>query len=324
MSLRWLKLDEKRLSQQWIFRLAIAIPFGISLLLCIPLWFETTFDFSSAGYAKFLSIFSLPIGVLSLSIPLVAIVAHIHRTIQTEVEIELINQKNVSERFHSHQKYVTESLSFIKGNKIQIRGYDIKLEISDPYSLYRDFFPNSSPDNGIILDTKESYALNIIVSLSDINKNLEKTYDYINKNKEVNVNILAMNLLEVILDMSNIKRFLSINKTEIELIRKNKEILFLEDNRKYNFSTYFFSEKELKSYLEEIRSISYRVLYLLDIENNEYYTHINRYIVEDEHNYFSMVFEKMKDTGQSRARFVFGESAFTPEKFEKFNSFLSE
>ncbi|MEQ9744908.1 hypothetical protein ABRQ05_11425 [Pectobacterium actinidiae] len=322
MSFSWLRLDEKKLSQQWIFRLAIAIPFTISFLLCIPLWFETTFDFSSTGYAKFLSIFSLPIGVLSLSIPLVAIVAHIHRTIQTEKQIELVNEKNTSDRFYSHHKYITETFSLIKSNKIKLRDIEIILEISNPYSLYRDFFPGSSPMSGVDLYSKDNYSLEITTPLMSINNVIKETQKHTRDNGHsiLYINKLAINLMTILFDISQLQRSLGIKKTEIELTKQYKEILFSEGGIKYKITTYFINENELKNYLQELYYIIIKVLSLLDIQNKDYYTYLTQYVTKDNNNYFFNVFRQMKKTESSQPGFSFGKNAYTEDEFKEFSS----
>ncbi|MBN7768238.1 hypothetical protein JYP33_21070, partial [Pectobacterium brasiliense] len=146
-----LSLNEKRLSNQWLFWFFIVTPLIFSIALCIPLWKETSFNFSSTGYTNFLSMFSLPIGVLSLSIPLVAIVAHIHRTIQTEVQIQESRGKNLSDTFYSHHKYHIEEFSKIHPLKIEFTLHHPKKEIKEyeseikkPIKLYYSLFENSS------------------------------------------------------------------------------------------------------------------------------------------------------------------------------------
>lgn len=90
---KFLQLNERKLSEQWMFWLSISIPLALSITLSIPLWLQTKINISPEGYDNFLRIFKLPIGVLSLSIPLVAIVAHIHRTIQTAEQIQTTRRK---------------------------------------------------------------------------------------------------------------------------------------------------------------------------------------------------------------------------------------
>ncbi|TAJ02708.1 hypothetical protein [Pectobacterium versatile] len=315
MSLRWLKLDEKRLSQQWVFRLAIAIPFAISLLLCIPLWFETTFDFSSAGYAKFLSMFSLPIGVLSLSIPLVAIVAHIHRTIQTEKQIELTDKKNISDRFYSHYKYITESLSSIESNNIKISGDTSKIKISNFNYLYRCFFPHSSPENGVVIDRKLNYAKEIFHSFNEIDKNLNKL-----ENEKPKENVI---LFEIIIEIISLSRVLDFNIHEIVSGKNNRKLLFIENNVKFKISTCFLDEDELKNYLMGLYSMSINIMNLLDIKF-DYYTHLSSYALNSKKYYFSSSFKKMKKTNEIFNSFNIGEHAFTSDEFDDFNSYFTQ
>lgn len=77
--MKFLEFSDGSLTQQWPFRLALGIPVFCALILCFPLWFNPsiTFNLTPEGYSNFLELFKFPIGVLSLSIPLVAIVAHI-------------------------------------------------------------------------------------------------------------------------------------------------------------------------------------------------------------------------------------------------------
>ncbi|MDY4326471.1 hypothetical protein SOV88_19620 [Pectobacterium brasiliense] len=227
-NLKFLELNEKRLSQQWVFRLAIAIPFTISFFLCIPLWFETTFDFSSTGYAKFLSMFSLPIGVLSLSIPLVAIVAHIHRTIQTEVQIQESRGKNIPDSFFSHHKYFMEAFSKIPPFSIKINTSpnrkvidEYKSEIKSPIKLYYSLFKNSSYTNGI----------NNISFLEEINKIKEKI-------KEINTN-LDKEIIELksIHEIKNIANEIKKIKYRYRMCRKkhaNRSICNDEETQRKN------------------------------------------------------------------------------------------
>lgn len=98
---RFFEFSDASLSKQHLFKLAILGPFFLAIIFCFPLWIDCsiTINFSSGGYEKFLSLFKLPLGIWSLSIPLVAIVAHIHRTIQTASQIEATKKKNLIDGF---------------------------------------------------------------------------------------------------------------------------------------------------------------------------------------------------------------------------------
>ncbi|HGJ0772413.1 TPA: hypothetical protein ACJWBW_004534, partial [Salmonella enterica subsp. enterica serovar Concord] len=74
-------------------------------------WMGHSPQFDADGFSNFIEISKLPIALLSLSIPFVAIVANIHRTIQTEnqirktqQQIDLVTEKNRSDAYYAHLK----------------------------------------------------------------------------------------------------------------------------------------------------------------------------------------------------------------------------
>ncbi|WBF43972.1 hypothetical protein [Serratia rubidaea] len=149
INFKLLQLDERKLSEQWMFWLSILTPLFLSILLSIPLWLQTKIKLSAEGYDNFLQTFKLPIGVLSLSIPLVAIVAHIHRTIQTAEQIQTTRKKNAADSFFSHHKFMIEAFGKIATKDIEISNSPFEYKIGDSYQLYDIFFTHSSYDNGI-------------------------------------------------------------------------------------------------------------------------------------------------------------------------------
>ncbi|HHU0742621.1 TPA: hypothetical protein ACT915_000140 [Serratia marcescens] len=149
INFKFLQLNERKLSEQWMFWLSILIPLALSITLSIPLWLQTKINISAEGYDNFLRIFKLPIGVLSLSIPLVAIVAHIHRTIQTAEQIQTTRRKNAADSFFSHHKFMIEALGKVATKDIALSNCPVEYKIGDPYQLYDNFFTHSSYENGI-------------------------------------------------------------------------------------------------------------------------------------------------------------------------------
>lgn len=149
INFKFLQLNERKLSEQWMFWLSISIPLALSITLSIPLWLQTKINISAEGYDNFLQIFKLPIGVLSLSIPLVAIVAHIHRTIQTAEQIQTTRRKNAADSFFSHHKFMIEALGKVATKDIALSNCPVEYKIGDPYQLYDNFFTHSSYENGI-------------------------------------------------------------------------------------------------------------------------------------------------------------------------------
>lgn len=102
-----------------------------------------------AGYDDFLNTFKLPIGVWSLSIPLVAIVAHMHRTLQTASQLDITRRKNTSDSFFSHHKYITEALAKFPTYVLPGHTGNIEKKITDPYKLYNNLFENASYETGV-------------------------------------------------------------------------------------------------------------------------------------------------------------------------------
>ncbi|CAI0768873.1 Uncharacterised protein [Serratia fonticola] len=204
LTLKFLQLDDRKLSEQWLFRLSILIPLSISILLCIPLWFKTEWDFSAKGYDAFLNLYKLPIGVLSLSIPFVAIVAHIHRTIQTSEQISTTRRKNAADSFFAHHKFMIEAINKIS-EKNMSRFLNYKYKIEDPYHLYDNFFKNSSYEKGIdssninsLVDKIENEVENIKASLCIAKEEMD--------NKHLKITLLA----EIMRAVKEIESILSI------------------------------------------------------------------------------------------------------------------
>ncbi|MEK8893921.1 hypothetical protein ACXYUH_09295 [Escherichia coli] len=83
----YFEMTEERLTKQNLFKQSIRIPIISSLYFGIFSWMGHSPQFDADGFSNFIEISKLPIALLSLSIPFVAIVANIHRTIQTENQI---------------------------------------------------------------------------------------------------------------------------------------------------------------------------------------------------------------------------------------------
>ncbi len=170
--MKFLEFSDGSLTQQWPFRLALGIPVFCALILCFPLWFNPsiTFNLTPEGYSNFLELFKFPIGVLSLSIPLVAIVAHIQRTIQTSSQIEATKKKNISDSFFSHHKFITEALGKLPSMKAKAGGENFEYKINDPYLVYNYLFEKSSYQAGIITDELTSKEMFIGSKIEEISK----------------------------------------------------------------------------------------------------------------------------------------------------------
>lgn len=84
-----------------------------------------------------------------MSIPFLAVINNIHRTIQTDVQIKEAKKKNLSDLFYSHQKNSIEYFAtHIKHSlKVGVRQhiYEERLiKVKHSYKLYQRMFSNSS------------------------------------------------------------------------------------------------------------------------------------------------------------------------------------
>ncbi|HHN8431879.1 TPA: hypothetical protein ACRRXA_001908 [Morganella morganii] len=160
--LKYFEMNEKPLTSQTLFWLAIIIPFASFCYFGYFSWYGKPFLFNAEGFERFIKISALPLGLLSLSIPFSAIVNNIHRTIQTNAQINSVNIKNNSDIYYSHRKNTMDYFNALgkidvefhtsfKDNYVKNR-MDIKLSmrIDDSFKLYHTLFPYSHPHNCIL------------------------------------------------------------------------------------------------------------------------------------------------------------------------------
>ena len=100
-----LTLDEERgLAEQGLLWVSIISPFLYFIALGVIVWRGHSISLTSDGLRMFFSISTLPLGALSLSLPLSVLVSRLHATKQTAKQIKITNQKNNIDLFHSHRK----------------------------------------------------------------------------------------------------------------------------------------------------------------------------------------------------------------------------
>jgi hypothetical protein len=100
-----LTLDEERgLAEQGLLWVSIISPFLYFIALGVIAWKGYSISLTGDGLKVFFSISTLPLGALSLSLPLSVLVSRLHATKQTAKQIKITNQKNNIDLFHSHRK----------------------------------------------------------------------------------------------------------------------------------------------------------------------------------------------------------------------------
>lgn len=166
---QWFKLDDRQLLKQPLFIIATAYPVYLFMLFGAWSWKGYSLDLSSVGYSLFLEISKFPLIILASSVPLGAIVNNVHRTIQTEKQIDDAGIKNRNDIYYGHVKFILDQFDKIKGKQIE-RRYDLvepvvgsseKSEVKtkefmvvacifirQPMDLYRKIYKCSRPEAG--------------------------------------------------------------------------------------------------------------------------------------------------------------------------------
>ncbi|WP_258089957.1 hypothetical protein [Serratia liquefaciens] len=259
INFEFLQLNERKLSEQWMFWLSILTPLSLSILLSIPLWLQTKINISAEGYDNFLQTFKLPIGVLSLSIPLVAIVAHIHRTIQTAEQIQTTRKKNAADSFFSHHKFMIEAFGKIASKDINISMQPIEYKIGDPYQLYDNLFKNSSYEHGINPSNLFSITSEIENEINKIDASIIKSRDILD-NKFEKIGLLR----EISDSIINIENKLTLT---VPKFKSNGLVMDKQNGVTIMLVTDYLYEDELK---DRLQSLIYFTKKIFQIINHHY------------------------------------------------------
>jgi len=153
---KWYMLNHENLFSQKLFWIAILTPTLSFIYFGFFSWLGHTPQLNSEGMSNFLSISKLPLLILASVVPLGVIVSNLHRTYQMEAQIKNAEIKNNMDAFYAHYKYHTETLAKICSDKklthLKHNNFDelntLKITIRKPHSVYKLFFPASSPING--------------------------------------------------------------------------------------------------------------------------------------------------------------------------------
>ncbi|AZR41791.1 hypothetical protein [Marinobacter salarius] len=132
------------------FRAAIVVPLTLAAIVA---WIFTSdsklfWSFTPAGMNHFLNLFKLPIGIASLALPITAVVAANHRSMQTAKQIQEQNSQNIFSNHLEHRRFFG---TFIEERK-PFGNENIEVAV-----LYERLFPQASegnlkPDNPLLDD----------------------------------------------------------------------------------------------------------------------------------------------------------------------------
>lgn len=252
----WYKLTYSSLTSQWLFRGAIFVPLLSFIYFGIFAWKGHSIDMSSEGLNRFIIISKLPLGLLSLSIPFVAIVTSVHRSIQTakqisstNTQIELIKKKNALDELFSREKNFVDKCLYIEK---QVGDVDIKLKdcvstfkfnISAPHALFHKVY-NTTPNNGdITYDLTGFVSGSILVEFSTIEENLKLHYECIEKKDGMGVDDELSRLFVIVRALCRSFDLLSISTCQLPY--------YYIKGINNSFQIFMSTEEELKIWLRK-------------------------------------------------------------------------
>ena len=249
------------------------IPFIFIFYFGIFSWWGKSPVLSAHGYARFYEISKFPLLLLASSAPLGAIVNNIHRTIQTEKQIEEARRKSLSDSYYSHFKHVVDYFTSLPPKKINLdvtyhNKFNQEFKISYPIHLYKFIYNNNSPDSGT-LKTNDSYMRKLSDTLINIVDELEK-----------------ITPPRCIKDNNLLQEAQSLNKIEDNIIKLHKMMCIDIPSQNYHFyhqnqtnefllRTNFGSSKELAARIEVIYQ------YIINVHEITVYFDFNDLLKED-------------------------------------------
>lgn len=112
----------------------VFISFAIIVALIVGINSQITPDYSYAGFNHALVVFRVPLAILALIIPIVALLAANHRSEQTKEQIRVANEQNSFSNYYKHMEEFEKYLN---------KTWNSKLHTSSPRKLHKALFPNA-------------------------------------------------------------------------------------------------------------------------------------------------------------------------------------
>lgn len=265
------KLDHKSLLAQPLFWISIGVPLASCLFLGSLIWMDKfhSFSLTSHGYQRFIEISKLPLLVLAAAVPLASIVNNLHRTIQTEKQIDESEKKNKTDGYYAHVKFQTDYLKSlpeteVKTNILQENGKlttESKIvKITYPLSLYKKLYPKCNPVNGVEYEADKNHTKLILKSWVNINcllSDLNKNRNLIIHNNIEDLNILLELWYKIEIEIINLCN-------NLEIIYPTYQNVFAIHYYDSKLITSIASYKEMFKILEAIEDIS---IGIIDVAN---------------------------------------------------------
>ncbi|MCP2230174.1 hypothetical protein [Erwinia aphidicola] len=223
--------------------MAILIPALSFLAYGAWAWWGHSPDLSENGFEVFYNISKVPLLFLATSVPLASIVNNIHRTIQTEKQINESEKKNLSDSYYTHLKHTLDMLESIEYRELALEektsGRKFKLQINNPVSLYKKIFNRSSYLNGAVYIPDELLTRTIEQAWADINKGLKNSNRILGKSTQTTktdifrqfINIYRIERsFEVISQTLNINNNKNFSRPYFKIAELSYEGIFFDDN----------------------------------------------------------------------------------------------
>lgn len=160
-------LDADRgLAEQGYLWLSIVTPIIYFIAFGSFAWSDYSLSLTSEGFRTFIEISALPLALLSLAIPTTILIARVHATHQTSVQIATTRHKNNIDAYYAHRKAMFEYFGSLKKTK-----YPGGIE-GDFYAhprLHLRFFVDRGPTNGTpeVNTKKFEEAINTLAEIQD-------------------------------------------------------------------------------------------------------------------------------------------------------------
>lgn len=262
----WLKLDHRSLFYQKLFWFSILIPFCSFLYYGYFSWRGHTPDLSASGYEVFYNISKLPLLFLAASVPLASIINNIHRTIQTEKQINEAEKKNLSDSYYNHFKHTLELIDKVESKELSYGGRSEKftLKVNNPVSLYSMIFKDSSSIVGSNNIINENFKKTVEHDWKRINESLDSLWSFMAKEPSI-FNIkkaycILINIYRIESSFESICRFLYLSN----FIKINRPIYRIGS---FEYSGLFRDPECLTNALEELDNFCSKIFDIISANN---------------------------------------------------------
>lgn len=162
---------EKGLIAQGLLWVSIGAPIFYFLTLGAFVWWPYSVSITEEGFKKFIEISAIPLGVLSLSLPLSVLVSRFHATQQTALQIRVTKHKNNIDIFYAHRKAMFEYFDRI--GEVEFDG-GIKAKYKAFPRLHIHAFEGSNAEKGIPL-IHEQFFKEVEIHLNTARKFISHT-----------------------------------------------------------------------------------------------------------------------------------------------------